>query len=224
MKPLAIALPLILSALCTAQEGIKSASLLEPLGRTASRLEAGQFRVAEAFGLAFGETSTPAGLEMKRCGNQTASIEVESHPTLRSVVMKLMEGNSRSTVRLSGSGVVNVSLMDSAVNLLDTKIVSLDVPFTSRSPMATVQFLVSAPEVRAAAAALGLTYKGGELGFSTITKAGSPATVDSPILLRDVDLREGLNQIAKRLDRGVWIYAEDICAERHTFTVSFPVR
>jgi hypothetical protein len=221
LVPLIIALSI---AVCgSAQDPVPSPSIQEVLNRPVPGISAGRMRITDLFTLAFSAAGIPGGLQLTRCGRQEASIDAPDHASMKAIIEKAVAAHPRSTVEVTKSGVLNLSLPGPRAPLLETHIDEANIEMPNRDSAVAVAALLALPEVRLASQPFDLTEVATEQGFSHLPNPGAAPKVEH-ILLKDVTVRDALNDIARRLGHGFWIYEEDPCAEKHTFVISFCVR
>jgi hypothetical protein len=107
---------------------------------------------------------------------------------------------------------------EGAPGMLQTTIVAIHISDVSNLNL-SLQELLAAPELAAAARQSGITDQGFRGGFAKLNRTGQ-RTSPTPIDIRGITLLQALNLIARRHGAAVWSYDEYEC-HGHTFQLTF---
>jgi len=157
---------------------------------------------------------------LEGCGSQPQKLVRVRGKTLRDVLDSIVQGDPVYQWEVR-DGVVNLFPKAGLPPLLKTRLTSFDSGDATSGASAVAQ-LFALPEVREAAAKLGLVQALVSSGLGALGPGGAPVNKQPlSVQLSHVTLLEALNAIVRRAGRGVWQYTETHCEGTRSFQVAF---
>lgn len=139
--------------------------------------------------------------------------------TLHEALETLVHADDRYRWRVDG-GVVNLLPVNTLPALLGTRVSSYD--SRDAADIATAgAYLMGLPEVRQAAARLGLAKNGSGTGLYAIPRGAPPPRRSLGVRLQEATVLEILNAIVRKNGHGVWFYTETGCGDLRVFEMGF---
>lgn len=162
----------------------------------------------------------PGGLSLtndKVAGPQ--AICIVEHESVREALAKMQAINPHFF--LDGQSPVVNLLDDRTSDFLETRIARVVIPSPFYAMNDAFNALFDVPEVKSRMIELGL--KDGSIArLPTMAFLRKMADREAPIILENATLRQGLNQIVRRLGTGIWMYEESKTDPNHrVFTLGF---
>lgn len=207
-----------------AQEVGPATPTKQALDRRVEYFDEGPLSIRRAFVQALIGSHVPGGIELVGdCNTRGVTVRPQTGSSLGHVLEGIVAARPDLSFEISKGGGVYVRPHSGALGILDVKIRDLRIPDRNNLTGA-VDRIVRLPVVQARIRELGLQEGLVELGFSGLPKPGYPRPDPIPLSLSDVTVREALDSLAELSGRAVWVYAEDACSAKRTFTISFDMR